>query len=121
VFDCGAIVESLMESEFFGHERGAYTGASERRRGRFELAADGGTILLDAVCNLSAVGQQALLRVVEEQVIYRVGGSTPIRLDTRVIAATNGALSGDEGGVTFRPDLFYRLSEYTIVVPLLRS
>lgn len=121
VFDCGAIVESLMESEFFGHERGSYTGASERRRGRFELAADGGTIFLDEICNLCAVGQQALLRVLEERVIYRVGGSTPIRLDTRVIAATNGALAGDEGTVTFRPDLFYRLSEYTIAVPPLRS
>jgi two-component system nitrogen regulation response regulator GlnG len=121
VFDCGAIVESLMESEFFGHERGAYTGASERRRGRFELAADGGTIFLDEICNLCAVGQQALLRVLEERVIYRVGGSTPIRLDTRVIAATNGALSGDEANVSFRPDLFYRLSEYSIIVPPLRS
>ena len=121
VFDCGAIVEALVDSEFFGHERGAYTGAIERRRGRFELAADGGTIFLDEIGNLCAVGQQALLRALEERVIYRVGGTTPIRLDIRVIAATNLNLAGDENARAFRPDLFYRLSEYTIVVPSLRT
>jgi two-component system nitrogen regulation response regulator GlnG len=121
VFDCGAIVEALVDSEFFGHERGAYTGANERRRGRFELAADGGTIFLDEIGNLCAVGQRALLRALEERVIYRVGGTTPIRLDTRVVAATNENLTDGEDAGTFRPDLFYRLSEYTIIVPPLRA
>jgi two-component system nitrogen regulation response regulator GlnG len=122
VFDCGSIVEALVESEFFGHERGAYTGAHERRRGRFELAADGGTIFLDEIGNLCAVGQQALLRALEERVIYRVGGTQPIRLDTRVIAATSENLTDDDDDdSTFRPDLFYRLSEYSIVVPPLRT
>jgi two-component system nitrogen regulation response regulator GlnG len=121
VFDCGAIVEALVDAEFFGHERGAYTGANERRRGRFELAADGGTIFLDEIGNLCAVGQQALLRALEERVIYRVGGTTPIRLDTRVIAATNEQILDEEDASRFRPDLFYRLSEYTIMVPPLRT
>jgi DNA-binding NtrC family response regulator len=121
VFDCGSIVDALVDSEFFGHERGAFTGANERRRGRFEIAADGGTIFLDEIGNLCAVGQQALLRALEERVIYRVGGSTPIRLDTRVIAATNEALEEEDVIGTFRPDLYYRLSEYTITVPPLRT
>lgn len=121
VFDCGATVEALVGSEFFGHERGAYTGASERRRGRFELAADGGTIFLDEIGNLCAVGQQALLRALEERVIYRVGGMMPIELDIRVIAATNANLVDDGHTSAFRPDLFYRLSEYTIIVPPLRT
>jgi two-component system nitrogen regulation response regulator GlnG len=121
VFDCGSIAEALVDSEFFGHERGAYTGATERRRGRFEMAAEGGTIFLDEIGNLCAVGQQALLRALEERVIYRLGGSTPIRLDTRVIAATNETLADDDAGATFRPDLYYRLSEYTISVPPLRT
>jgi two-component system nitrogen regulation response regulator GlnG len=121
VFDCGAIVEALVESEFFGHERGAYTGANERRRGRFELAAEHGTIFLDEIGNLCAVGQQALLRALEERVIYRVGGTAPIHLDIRVLAATNVNLVEDEDASAFRPDLFYRLSEYAIVVPALRT
>lgn len=121
VFDCGSIAEALVDSEFFGHERGAYTGATERRRGRFEMAAEGGTIFLDEIGNLCAVGQQALLRALEERVIYRLGGSTPIRLDTRVIAATNETLADDDASATFRPDLYYRLSEYTITVPPLRT
>ena len=120
VFDCGAIVDALVDSEFFGHERGAFTGANDRRRGRFELAADGGTIFLDEIGNLCAVGQQALLRALEERVIYRVGGTTPIRLDTRVIAATNELLTDQDVTSEFRPDLFYRLSEFSIIVPPLR-
>ena len=121
VFDCGAIVDALVDSEFFGHERGAFTGANDRRRGRFELAADGGTIFLDEIGNLCAVGQQALLRALAERVIYRVGGTTPIRLDTRVIAATNELLTDQDVTSEFRPDLFYRLSEFSIIVPPLRE
>ena len=121
VFDCGAIVENLVEAEFFGHERGAFTGAVERRRGRFEIAAAGGAIFLDEIGNLCAVGQQALLRALEERVIFRVGGSAPIRLDTRVIAATNERLGEDDDLRAFRPDLFYRLSEYCITLPPLRA
>lgn len=121
VLDCGTVVETLVDSELFGHERGAYTGAAERKRGRLELAADSGTIFLDEIGNLCLVGQQALLRVLEERVIYRVGGTTPIRLDTRVISATNADQVEDGNVSMIRPDLFYRLSEYTVIVPPLRA
>jgi transcriptional regulator with GAF, ATPase, and Fis domain len=80
VLDCGTISDALVASEFFGHERGAYTGAHERRRGRFEVAASGGTLFLDEIGNLCVFGQRALLRVLEERVIYRVGSTTPIPL-----------------------------------------
>jgi two-component system nitrogen regulation response regulator GlnG len=121
VVDCGAIVESLIDSEFFGHERGSYTGATDRRRGRFEMAAEGGTVFLDEIGNLCAIGQRALLRVLEERVIYRVGGTAPINLDIRLIAATNANLAENDDASAFRSDLFYRLSEYTITLPPLRK
>jgi DNA-binding NtrC family response regulator len=121
VLDCGAISDALVASEFFGHERGAYTGAHERRRGRFEVAANGGTLFLDEVGNLCVSGQRALLRVLEERVIYRVGSTTPIPLDTRLIAATNEALGDDEDAGAVRSDLFYRLAECIIIAPPLRK
>jgi len=121
VVDCGAITESLIDSEFFGHERGAFTGAVERRKGSFEGVADGGTIFLDEIGNLPTSGQKALLRTLEERKIRRVGGSEVIDLDMRVIAATNDDLRERARAGSFRQDLFFRLSEYLIVIPPLRS
>lgn len=121
VVDCGAIAETLTDSEFFGHEKGAFTGASERRRGRFEAAANGGTIFLDEIGNLAPTGQKALLRTLEERKIRRVGGAELIDLDVRVIAATNDDLKQRAQAGAFRQDLFFRLAEYVIVVPPLRS
>jgi DNA-binding NtrC family response regulator len=92
VVDCGSVVDTLIDSEFFGHEKGAYAGAANRRLGWFETAAKGGTLFLDEIGNLSAMGQKALLRALEERVIHRVGSTTPISIDVRVIAATNEAL-----------------------------
>jgi DNA-binding NtrC family response regulator len=121
VIDCGAIAESLTDSEFFGHEKGAFTGASERRRGSFESAANGGSIFLDEVGNLAPTGQRALLRTLEDHTIRRVGGAEVIKLDVRVIAATNDNLKERVKAGSFREDLFFRLAEYVIVVPPLRS
>jgi DNA-binding NtrC family response regulator len=121
VLDCGTISEALVASELFGHERGAYTDAHERRRGRLEVAASGGTIFMDEIGNLCAAGQRALLRALEERVIYRIGSTTPILLDMRLITATNDILVDDDGSGAFRPDLFYRLSEFIIVAPPLRE
>ena len=121
VVDCGSIVESLIDSEFFGHEKGAYTGAATRRVGWFEAAADGGTMFLDEIGNLSLIAQKALLRALEERVIHRVGSTAPIRVDLRVIAATNEALEDRISAGAFRGDLFFRLAEYVIVLPSLRA
>ncbi|MDR3508969.1 MAG: sigma-54 dependent transcriptional regulator [Caulobacteraceae bacterium] len=121
VVDCGAIVETLTDAEFFGHEKGAYTGAANRRQGWFEEASGGGTIFLDEIGTLPLTGQKALLRALEERVIHRVGGTAPIKLDVRVIAATNDDLRGRAKAGGFREDLFFRLSEYVISVPPLRS
>lgn len=121
IIDCGAIVETLTDSEFFGHEKGAYTGASERRRGWFEAAANGGTIFLDEIGNLASTGQKALLRTLEERAIRRVGGAELISLDVRVIAASNDDLKERVRAGAFREDLFFRLAEYVITVPPLRS
>lgn len=121
VVDCGSLVESLIDSAFFGHEKGAYTGAAARRGGWFEAAAAGGTIFLDEIGNLSLAGQKALLRVLEERVIYRIGSTTPIRLDLRVLAATNETLEERTQAGGFREDLLYRLAEYVITVPALRE
>ncbi len=120
VVDCGAVVETLTDSEFFGHEKGAYTGANARQVGWFEMAADGGTIFLDEIGNLCLPAQRAMLRALDQRVIYRVGGTVPIKLDARVIAATNENLT-EHNGTAFREDLFFRLSEYIITVPPLRS
>jgi len=121
VIDCGAIAETLTDSEFFGHEKGAYTGAGERRRGWFEAAAKGGTIFLDEIGNLASTGQKALLRTLEERAIRRVGGAEMINLDVRVIAATNDNLKERVKTGGFREDLFFRLAEYVVAVPPLRA
>jgi formate hydrogenlyase transcriptional activator len=109
-----------MASELFGHEKGAFTGATQRRLGRFELA-HGGTIFLDEVGELSIETQVALLRVLQEREFERVGGSTPIRVDVRVIAATNRDVQAAIEASTFRSDLFYRLNVFPIAVPALRE
>ncbi|MBU3890914.1 sigma-54 dependent transcriptional regulator [Methylosinus sp. KRF6] len=121
IVDCGALVESLTDVELFGAEKGAYTGAHERRRGRFEIAGKGGTLFLDEIGNFSLIGQQALLRVLEERAIYRVGGNVPIPVDARIIAATNENLYAQVEDRRFRSDLYFRLAEYVIELPPLRS
>lgn len=119
VADCGAVPESLLGNELFGHEKGAYTGADARQPGRFELAARGGTLFLDEIGNLPMLGQKHLLRVVEDRIVHRLGGSAPIQLDTRFIAATNDDLEGLVSANRFRADLFFRISEYMIrLLPL---
>jgi DNA-binding NtrC family response regulator len=118
--NCAAIQPSLIASELFGHERGAFTGALQQRLGRFELA-DGGTIFLDEIGDLPAETQIALLRVLQEREFERVGGNQPIRVDVRVIAATNRDLQAAIVAGTFRSDLFYRLEVFPIVVPPLRE
>lgn len=118
--NCGAISPSLIASELFGHEKGAFTGALQRRIGRFE-AADGGTIFLDEIGDLSIEVQIALLRVLQEREFERVGSSQPLAVDVRVLVATNRDLksAGDAG--TFRQDLFYRLNVFPIHLPSLRE
>ena len=118
--DCGAIPESLIENELFGHERGAFTGADRQQAGRFE-AADGGTLFLDEITNLSLSAQARLLRVLQERVIYRVGGSTPIPVDVRLVSASNRQLAEAVSEGVFRADLLYRLSDYRIAIPPLRE
>jgi transcriptional regulator with GAF, ATPase, and Fis domain len=115
-----AVPVSLIASELFGHEKGAFTGAQRRRLGRFELA-EGGTIFLDEIGELPAETQIALLRVLQEREFERVGGSHPIPTNVRVIAATNRNLQAGIAAGTFRPDLFYRLSVFPIEVPPLRE
>ena len=118
--NCAAIPRDLVASELFGHEKGAFTGAVQRRLGRFELA-DGGTIFLDEVGELSPETQVALLRVLQEREFERVGGGDRIRVDVRVIAATNRDLSAEVADGTFRQDLFYRLNVFPLEVPSLRE
>jgi formate hydrogenlyase transcriptional activator len=118
--NCGAIPSTLVESEFFGHERGAFTGAVARRIGRFELA-DRSTLFLDEVGDLPLEAQVTLLRVLQEQEFERVGGTRPIQVDVRAIAATNRDLGEEIAGHRFRPDLFYRLNVMPIRVPPLRE
>jgi transcriptional regulator with GAF, ATPase, and Fis domain len=118
--NCAAIPASLIASELFGHEKGAFTGATQRRLGRFELA-EGGTIFLDEIGELPADVQIALLRVLQEREFERVGGAKVIRADVRVIAATNrNLLAGIEAG-TFRKDLYYRLNVFPVEMPPLRK
>jgi PAS domain S-box-containing protein len=118
--NCAAIPRDLIPSELFGHEKGAFTGATQRRLGRFELA-DGGTIFLDEVGELSPDTQVALLRVLQEREFERVGGRQPIHVDVRVVAATNRDLKAAVTNGTFRQDLFYRLNVFPIEVPPLRE
>jgi len=118
--NCAAIPRDLIASELFGHEKGAFTGAIQRRLGRFELA-DGGTIFLDEVGELLPDTQVALLRVLQEREFERVGGAQPIHVDVRVIAATNRDLRATVASGTFRQDLFYRLNVFPIDVPPLRE
>jgi transcriptional regulator with GAF, ATPase, and Fis domain len=118
--NCAAIPRDLIGSELFGHEKGAFTGATQRRLGRFELA-EGGTIFLDEVGELPAETQIALLRVLQEHEFERVGGAQSIRTDVRVIAATNRDLEAAIAEGTFRSDLFYRLNVFPIEIPPLRE
>ncbi|HZP49023.1 MAG TPA: sigma-54 dependent transcriptional regulator [Vicinamibacterales bacterium] len=117
---CAALTETLLESELFGHERGAFTGATVRRRGNFETA-DGGTIFLDEIGDVSPKLQVDLLRVLEERRFCRVGGSEPVTVDVRVIAATNRDLAKAIADGSFRDDLFYRLNVIPITMPPLRD
>ena len=116
--NCAAIPEALLESELFGHERGAFTGADRQRVGKFEQAS-GGTLFLDEIGDMSATTQAKVLRVLQDQQFERVGGSQTIRTDVRVIAATNQNLTA--AGGKFRQDLFYRLNTFTIELPPLRD
>jgi Nif-specific regulatory protein len=118
--NCAAIPETLAESELFGHEKGAFTDARQGRPGKFELAA-GGTLFLDEIGELSLGGQAKLLRVLEEKVFVRVGGSTPIHTDARLLAATNQNLAEMVRQKRFREDLYFRLNVVTLEIPPLRS
>jgi len=118
--NCAALAPSLISSELFGHEKGAFTGAIQRRLGRFELA-NGGTIFLDEIGELSLDTQVALLRVLQEREFERVGGTQPVKIDVRVIAATNRDLEAAVADGTFRADLYYRLNVFPIQVPPLRE
>lgn len=118
--NCAALTETLLESELFGHEQGAFTDARDMRKGKFELA-DGGTLFLDEIGDMSLGGQAKLLRVLEQKVITRVGGSQPIPIDVRIIAATNANLTESVRDKKFREDLYYRLSVVTLDLPALRD
>ncbi len=118
--NCAAIPEELIESELFGHEKGAFTGALEKKRGKFDTA-NGGTLFLDEIGDMSLRTQAKVLRIIQEQVFERVGGSSPIRVDTRIVAATNKSLLFEIENGRFRQDLYYRLNVIPIEVPPLRD
>ena len=118
--NCGALPESILESELFGHEKGAFTGAQYARKGKFEMA-DGGTIFLDEIGNISPKIQMELLRVLEDKKFFRLGGSKEVKADFRTIAATNKDLEAAMKDSEFRSDLFYRLNVFVIEIPPLRE
>jgi transcriptional regulator with GAF, ATPase, and Fis domain len=113
---CAALAETLLESELFGHERGAFTGAITMRKGRFELA-DGGTLFLDEIGEISPSIQVKLLRVLQEREFERVGGARPLSVDVRMISSTNKDLKSEVAAGRFRGDLFYRLNVFPVVLP----
>ena len=117
---CAALAETLLESELFGHEKGSFTGAVSQKKGKFELA-DGGTIFLDEIGDISPKLQADLLRVLQERCFYRVGGAEEVRVDVRVIAATNRDLQQAVEDREFRDDLYYRLNVIEIKLPPLRE
>jgi transcriptional regulator with GAF, ATPase, and Fis domain len=118
--NCAALTETLLESELFGHRKGAFTGAVQDRKGRFKMA-DGGTIILDEIDSLSLSGQAKLLRVLQEKEFEPVGDSTTIKIDVRVVAVTNADLTKAIGAGRFREDLYYRLHAFPISLPPLRD
>ena len=118
--NCAAIPETLIENELFGHERGSFTGASDRRQGKFELASEG-TVFLDEIGELPVTVQSKLLRAIEEKVIDRIGGRTPITVDLRIVAATNKDLKAAVENGSFRGDLFFRLAVFPLEIPSLRE
>ena len=118
--NCGAITETLLESELFGHEKGAFTGAIKQKLGRFELA-DGGTLFLDEVGDVPPAMQVKLLRALQEQEFERVGGETPVKVNVRVVSATNKNLDDEVASGRFRSDLFYRLHVVPVTLPPLRE
>ncbi len=118
--NCGALADGLIESELFGHEKGAFTGAHQQRKGRFELA-DGGTIFLDEIAEMPPATQVKLLRVLQNGEFERVGGTQTLRVDVRVIAATNKEMEAEVAAGRFRTDLFYRLNVIHLVIPPLRE
>jgi DNA-binding NtrC family response regulator len=120
VIDCAAIPETLLESELFGYEKGAFTGAVQQKIGKFELA-DGGTVFLDEIAELPLTMQVKLLRVLEQKEITRVGGIKPLDVDVRLVAATNRNLEEQVARAAFRQDLYFRLKVITIQMPPLRE
>jgi two-component system nitrogen regulation response regulator GlnG len=118
--DCGAIPETLLESELFGHEKGAFTGAEVQKPGKFEMA-EGGTLFLDEISNMPLGSQAKLLRVLQEKKLYRVGGTKPVTVNVRLLVASNQDLHDLSISRSFREDLYYRLSEFTVRVPPLRE
>jgi two-component system nitrogen regulation response regulator GlnG len=118
--DCGAIPDTLLESELFGYEKGAFTGATGRRAGKFEMA-QGGTLFLDEIANMPLSSQTKLLRAIQERTFYRVGGRDPVTVDVRLVVATNQDLNTAVSQSKFSRDLLYRLSEFTILIPALRE